>query len=90
MPATYADKPTSEWDYSHALAEGDEVVTQWGEVWEITTVEDDGNVRVRRLDDGRSGPDDRDTWDEDAVNCSLANGTMELKDDGQSHELATF
>jgi hypothetical protein len=90
MPANYADKPTSEWEYSHAIAEGDVLVHHHGEEWQVTTVEDDGNVRVRRIDEGRAGPNDRDAWGEEAVRQMLANGDANVKNDGRSHELATF
>jgi len=84
------DLPTAEWTHSHAVSEGDEFETQYGEVYEVTTVHDDGAIDVRRLDDGRRGPNDRDTWGEEAVRQSLANGEMERTRDGLSHELATF
>ena len=88
---TNHELPTSEWEHSHAVEEGDTLVhEEYGEEWEITTVEDSGNVRVRRVDDGREGPNDRDTWSEEAVRQSLATGDMHRKSDGLSHELATF
>ena len=92
MNATTAthELPTSEWTYSHAIEAGDELETEYGECWEVTTVQDDGAVRVRRVDDGRAGADDRDTWGEEAVRTSLAHGEMERVSDGLSHELATF
>ena len=91
MNATTAthELPTSEWTHSHALETGDELETKYGERWEVTTVQDDGAVRVRRVDDDRAGTNDRDTWSEEAVRTSLAHGEME-RTDGLSHELATF
>jgi len=83
-------QPTSEWEHSHALTEGDELETKYGEVWEVTTIQDDGAARVRRIDSDRSGPNDRDTWSENAVRTSLANNEMHRQSDGKSHELATF
>ena len=81
--------PTAEWTHSHALEAGDKLETEHGEVWEVTTVQDDGAVRVLRVDDGRNGPNDRDTWGEEAARTSLAHGEMQ-RTDGLSHELATF
>jgi len=87
---TAQPQPTTEWQHSHALTEGDELNTEHGERWRVTTVEDDGTVRVRRLDDGRRGPNDRDAWSEEAVRHSLSNGELERVSDGKSHELATY
>jgi len=84
------DEPASNWTHSHAVQEGDEYETEYGEVWEVTTVQDDGAIRVRRIDDDRSGPNDRDTWGEEAVRMALAHSEMERVSDGKSHELATF
>jgi hypothetical protein len=85
------ERPTSEWEHSHAISEGDVLVhEEYGEEWEVTTVEKSGNVRVRRVDDGRRGPNDRDAWSEKAVRSGLAHGEMYRKRDGLSHELATF
>jgi len=88
MPADYANQPTSKWEYSHAVAEGDEIETEHGELWRVTTVQDDGGIRVRRLDNNRRDANERDTWSEEAVRTSLTNAEMEI--DGKSHELATF
>ncbi|SEO70249.1 hypothetical protein SAMN05216388_101746 [Halorientalis persicus] len=97
MPATYADKPTSEWDYSHALAEGDVLVhtdDQTGEqaVWEIAAVNDDGSVRAEMVDQspGDVAGNPTEHWSEDEITRSLADDVLGLRDDGRSHELATF
>jgi len=84
------DEPTSNWDHCHAVQEGDEYETEHGEVWEVTTVQNDGSIRVRRVDDGRRDPNDRDTWGEEEVTTSLAHGGMVRVSDGKSHELATY
>ena len=84
------DEPTSNWDHSHAVQEGDELETEHGEVWQVTTVQDDGAIRVRRIDDGRRDANERDAWGEDAVRTSLAHDEMKRVRDGKSHELATF
>lgn len=84
------DAPTSDWDHSHAVQEGDKYETEHGEVWQVTTVQDDGAIRVRRVDDARRDANERDTWSEEAVTESLANGDMARVSDGKSHELAAF
>jgi len=84
------DAPTSDWTHSHTVQEGDEFRTEHGEVWKVTTVQDDGAVRVRRLDSGRRDANERDTWGEEAVRTSLAHDEMRRERDGKSHELATF
>jgi len=85
------ERPPSEWEHSHAVKEGDVLVQgrDWGE-WEVTTVEDNGNVRVRRVDEDRRDADERDTWTEEAVRHALASGNMTRKSDDLSHALATF
>jgi hypothetical protein len=88
---TNHELPTSEWEHSHAIEAGDVLVhDETGEEWKITSVEDDGNVNVRRVDDGRDGSNDRDTWSENSLRTALAHDEMHRKDDGLSHELATF
>lgn len=82
--------PTSDWNHSHAVQESDEFRTEHGEVWKVTTVQDDGAVQVRRLDSGRRDANERDTWAEEAVRTSLAHEEMRRECDGKSHELATF
>jgi hypothetical protein len=86
--------PTSEWEHSHAVEEGDVLVLDRHDraemKWRVTTVEDNGNVRLRRIDDGRRDADERDTWDESSLANSLAFGDIKRERDGLSHELATF
>jgi len=51
------------WIDNHTLEAGDEIVTEHGEVWEITSIDAENDAyNVRRIDDGRLGPNDRDTW----------------------------
>lgn len=53
---------------NHNLTEGDEIVDQYGGVWEITSIlESEDIYNVRRVDDGRMGPNDRDAWSGEAV-----------------------
>lgn len=77
--------PTSEWDHSHALSEGDVLHdTQYDDgEFEVVTVHDDGSVTLRE-DDGET-----ETYPEDEITGALAHGNFET-DDGLSHELATF
>ena len=45
------------------INEGDVIVTAHGEEWEVTTIlREDDIMNVRRIDDGRGGPNDRDAW----------------------------
>lgn len=85
------ERPTSEWEFSHAVSEGDVLVhEEYGEQWQVTSVLEDGAINVRRIDADRRGPNDRDTWSEENVRGALAHGEMFRKADGLSHELATF
>jgi len=82
MPATYANKPTSEWDHSHALQEGDELVDDDGDVGTVVSVHDDGSVTV-----AWGGGEMK--HGEGSITRSLADGVVKTED-GQSHELATY
>lgn len=79
--------PTSNWTHSHALQEGDELAHESGDLFRVTTVQDDGAIRVRLIDDDHEV---RDTWGEEAVRMALAHDEMERVSDGKSHELATY
>lgn len=85
------NQPTSDWEHSHALAEGGELVDT-GEDTPLTveTVHDDGSVTVQVWADERHGEDYvTETWDEEQVRVGLRDGIIETTD-GQSHELAAF
>lgn len=85
------NKPTSDWEHSHALTEGDELVDT-GEDTPLTVeaVHDDGKVTVHVWGDERHGGDYvTETWDEEEVRVGLRDGIIETTD-GKSHELATF
>lgn len=87
------NRPTSEWEHSHAAEEGDKFVFFEGEPheehWQITSM-DDKMVHVRRLDDGRVSADERDAWPHESLNEQLAQGEAKRERDGLSHELASF
>jgi len=85
---TNHELPASEWENSHALEVGDELTTNDGETWEVMRVRDDGTVGARRID---QGPIERERkmWTEAEVTTALADGIFE-REDGLSHELATF
>lgn len=69
--------PGSDWEHSHALNDGDEVVdTTSGETHTIT-VHDDGAVTL-----------DGETFGEAEINAALRDGIVTR--DGLGHELATY
>jgi len=62
------------------IDEGDVIVTEHGEEWEVMTIlTEDDMMNVRRIDQGRFAPNDRDAWSGTAVyNEFVYNGaTME-------------
>jgi len=79
------DAPTSNWDFSHCVQEGDRFKVDDSEHWDIVSVRDDGSVRAVCVEF-----DDAETWSQQGVTNSLANGDMVRVSDGKSHELATF
>ncbi len=83
---TNHELPTSEWEHSHALEEGDELLDHTGKEWRVTEVTGTGDVEVRRLDDTHG---EVENWSEEGTTEALATGSIERKD-GLSHELATF
>lgn len=91
MPANYADEPESNWDYSHALAEGDELTDVQNETpITVDEVRDDGSVSCRAWLDQRHGQEyTREEWSEEEITTALADGLFETVD-GQSDGLATW
>jgi hypothetical protein len=88
---TMESQPTSEWEHSHALSEGDEL-TDTGEDTPLTViaVHDDGGVSLRVWRDQRHGQEYYDIReDEDSIRTALTDGIFETTD-GKSHELASF
>lgn len=92
------EKPTSEWEHSHAVQEGDTLVFYDGEEfeerWEIAAV-DDELVRARRLpvdhrDDNWQGSDEMASWPHDGLAEQLDQGEAKRESDDLSHELAAF
>jgi len=82
--------PASNWNHSHAVQEGDELRDEFGCLWNVTTVQDDGGIRVRRIDEDRDSANERDTWAEESVCAALRDGVIERERDGKTHELATY
>lgn len=80
-------RPTSEWEYSHAINTGDILIdTQYGDgPFEVVEIHDDGSVTLRDQEHN-----DTETFDEAEITGSLADGNLERESDGLSHELATF
>jgi uncharacterized protein YodC (DUF2158 family) len=91
MPATYADRPESDWTHSHALAAGDELVdTNEGTPITVDEVREDGSVKCRVWIGERHGQGyHTEIWSEREANGALADGIFETLD-GKSHELATY
>ena len=84
------DKPTSNWDHSHALNDGDELTDVENETpITVDEVRDDGSISCRVWMDQRHGQEYmRKEWTEEEVRVALRDGLFE-RDDGKSHELAT-
>lgn len=91
MPATYADKPTSEWEYSHALKEGDELIdANQGTAITVDEVTNNGSIECRVWIDERHGQEyTKETWTEKEATGALADGVFETTS-GLSNELATY
>lgn len=63
------------------ISEGDVIVTKHGEQWEITTIFSEGDImNVRRIDEARDGPNDRDAWSGTAVYNEFVYNNAEMKD----------
>jgi hypothetical protein len=79
--------PTSDWEHSHAVEAGDELLdTQYDDgPFEVVEIHDDGSVTLRDTE-----YDDTETFDEAEITGALADGNFERARDGLSHELATF
>lgn len=84
-------QPTSEWEHSHALNVGDKLTdTNTGTNITVKRVRDDGGVVVKLWYDEHGGEDyTTDEWTEEQTRIGLRDGLLE-RDDGKSHELATF
>jgi hypothetical protein len=90
MPANH-ERPTSDWEHSHALEAGDELTdTNTNTAITVDEVRDGGSIKCRVWLDERHGQEyDTEVWTEQEANGALADGVFE-RDDGLSHELATF
>lgn len=90
MPAKH-ERPTSDWEHSHALEAGDELTdTNTDTPITVDEVRDDGSIKCRVWIDQRHGQEyHTEIWSEREANGALADGLFERKD-GLSHELATF
>jgi hypothetical protein len=80
-------RPTSDWEHSHAVEADDVLVDTQGERFRVDSVNDDGSVDVTLLDDEH---DVTDSWTEEATRTALTNGDIHRERDGLTHELATF
>ena len=83
--------PTSEWDHSHALEEGDELIdTTTGAEITVFEIHDNGGITGQVWIDQRGGQEyTKREWSQEAIALALAYGIFERLD-GLSHELATF
>ena len=90
-------RPTSDWEYSHALEAGDILIdTNENTRILVEEVHDDGSVTWVAVDDssGAMGErikfnDTRETFDEAEITTALADEIVETTT-GLSHELATY
>lgn len=85
------ERPTSDWEHSHVLSAGDELTdTNTGTPITVDEVRDDGSIKCRVWLDERHGQDyETEVWSEREATGALADGIFK-RDDGLSHELATF
>jgi len=88
---TNHELPTSEWEHSHAIEAGDELIdTNENTPITVDAVSEDGSIECRVWIDERHGEEyTKETWTETEANGALADGIFETTD-GLSHELATF
>lgn len=89
---TNHELPTSEWEHSHAVEEGDVYnVDEFGVDMEVVEVHNDGSVTANLCPEGVD-EDERieQEYSEEEVTTALADGLWERESDGLSHELATF
>ena len=88
---TNHELPTSEWEHSHAVNEGDKYhVDYFGVAMVIKTVHDNGDVTADLVPDGEENTKITQEYTESEVTEALSDGLWERKSDGLSHELATF
>lgn len=86
------DQPTSEWEHSHALTEGDKIEdTDENTPITVTEVRDDGSIKVKQWFGSDHGEGDYVTaeYTEGQTRVALADGIFE-RTDGKSHELTSF
>lgn len=77
------ERPTSEWEHSHVLAEGDRVHdTDRGVPGIVDSVRENGSVLI-------AWEDGAETHTETEVTTALADGLIE-REDGLSDELASY
>lgn len=85
------NKPTSEWEHSHALEADDELVdTNEDTPLTVEEVHDDGSITVKVWIDQRHGQEwTTETYDEEQTRVGLRDGILETTD-GLSDELTNF
>lgn len=84
-------RPTSDWEHSHAVNEGDVFdVDYFGVAMEVVDVHDDGSVIANLCPDDVDGDGKiEQEYSEEEITNALADGLWE-RTDGKSHELATY
>lgn len=81
------ERPTSEWEHSHALEPGMELTDQYAISIDVEAVNEDGSVDVFVREE--NGNEYHEQWTEEEARVALTDGVVETVD-GLSHELATF
>jgi hypothetical protein len=86
------DLPTADWEHSHALEAGDELVDNHeGTPITVQAVNDDGSVDVRCWLDERHGQEYVDeTWAEEGATAGLTRNDIKTAEGGLSHQLASY
>lgn len=63
------------------IDEGDVIATEHGEQWEVTSILRESDImNVRRIDEGRMGPNDQDAWSGTAVYNEFVYNNAEMQD----------
>ena len=91
MPANH-ERPTSDWEHSHQVSEGDNYrVEDFGVTMTVQTVKENGDVVADMVPDGNDdNPIKGQEYSEEEIRRALADSLWVRESDGLSHELATF